>query len=342
MPAQPPSDDSQLPQLRRFRLESDGKAHEVGREGAEPVHDAPRTDLPVAPQAMPAPRSGPALDDPDQLLAAADAVVREREAAPLVRERQAAPLATRPTSGAIAPPAAATGNRPSPGLVRGPLTGPTAAPLEPSTGSVPAAERPRRSPTPMIIAAIAAIAAIALVAWLVLRSTPDEQADDPPPADQTSGQAQQGEQGEAVPVDQWADAVCTGLSRFQTNAMPLKAAATQLSDATPAEAANELVELRREAGTLLGDLAAEIQAIGMPSDEDIAAVHTDIVLVANEAAASVKQNSTGAVGSPSDSASAVTAALEQPLATFVARADALPDAAYEQIAGAPACQGMLG
>lgn len=333
MPAQPPSDDSQLPQLRRFRLESDGKAHEVGREGAEPVHDAPRTDLPAAPQAMPAPHSGPALDDPDQLLAAADAVVRER---------QAAPPATRPTSGAIAPPAAATGNRPSPGLARGPLTGPTAAPLEPSTGSVPAAERPRRSRTPMIIAAIAAVAAIALVAWLVLRSTPDEQADDPPPADQTSGQAQQGEEGEAVPVDQWADAVCTGLSRFQTNAMPLKAAATQLSDATPAEAANELVELRREAGTLLGDLAAEIQAIGMPSDEDIAAVHTDIVLVANEAAASVKQNSTGAVGSPSDSASAVTAALEQPLATFVARADALPDAAYEQIAGAPACQGMLG
>lgn len=356
MSAQPPSDDSQLPHLRRFRFDSNsGKVpREVDPAAAQP--QSPATELatdqdgtreiPASHRAEadelrdgdagafdePEWHGDPGLDDPDRVLADADRALDRT-----VHERTSTPPS--PGAGRVTPPPATPGpelsrpDRPGHSVPSGangrPPSGPPSAPA-----STDAPNRP--SSVPWLIAGIAAAAVIALVVWLVTSSGSDDEAD----ADGSGPQS--GTATEAVETGAWADGVCQQLTAYETAAMPLKAEATKAAAATGgAFSAEAAKDMQREAGELLSDLSTALGELPAPSDESVAAVHDQLLTDVAETAESTQASGNGAIGSPRDTAADVVASLGVPVEAFLTATDELTDEQFEPIAATASCSGLL-
>ena len=305
MPAQPPSDDPQLPKLRRFRLESDGS--KVAREVT-----SDSTPEPAADQRP--------YDDPDRLL---DATATHRPEHQPIASTPPPPMRQAPERGSA--PQAAPSSARAPQRSDGPSTHP--AITAPGPYAEPA---PTPSKLPLILGGIAAAAVLALVAWLVLK-----------PADDTAagnGGTKSDEATGSVAVEQWAGSVCTAMQQFETTSMPLRAAATQAAAGSPTP--EDIANLQRESSVILSDLATELEAVGMPSnDKDAAKAHADLLAaIADSVSASKSQ---GGIGSLRDRAISIGSALDTPVVTFVESLAALPDEAHAEVSNAQACSNYL-
>lgn len=314
------NDDPQLPKLRRFRFDSEDD--EVPREIPAVPPSSPVTDSAARSH------SDDDLVDPDRLLGAADvASPRSYPAAPSpsTRREERSPSTTPPA--AAPPPVGAPDRRfdqgaPTPGASHaGTQRG--AAPSSPPSSS---GGRPR---TPLLIAGVVALAVIAAVVWLVVRPGSDESKD--PEA--------QREQKSEVSTSQWAEGVCSRLTTFQTDVMPVKAAAAKAADGSPAE--EEVTELRRQAGVLLSALAADLQQVDVPDDRPLETVQNTLVSSVTQAAESAQATGNGAIGSPAEMASEIATALDRPKVTFAEQVSSLDEAKRDELGSVGQCQGLL-
>lgn len=343
MPAQPPSDDSQLPQLRRFRF--DPESAKVPREvtpAAEPEQlEGARSgrEIPTSADDDPGVAAGRGdddlIDDPDRLLADADRTLDQR--AP---ERPAPPV-----SGVREQPARATAQRPGSGPGERGFSAPE-RPIRPAdrAGRPPsgpvstqsgAAEPKRPSTLPWLLAGLAAAVVIALVIWFVTASGSDDEKG-------ASGSAGSSEAAATVETAEWAQGVCEQLTAYETTALPLKAEATKAAAASGgAFSAEAAKDMQREAGELLIELSSTLGQLPIPADDAIAGVHDQLLADVTETAQSTQASGNGAIGSPRDTAADVVESLSVPLEAFATAADELTDEQYTQIAEAPSCEGLL-
>lgn len=312
MTAKPPSDDSQLPQLRRFRfLPDDPKvAREIGPDGrlldpTEASHDAPGTTeddsqvhLRESEQLLAALETPPAPTPPTSQ----DDIRAVRSAAPSTAERRSGADEPRP------PVAAASSQRAG-----------------------------RAKSWPFLAAGVVLAVLIAGVVWLVTRPG-DEQGTD------QEGAAHEPSASE-LPAAEWAEDMCTELSEFQTTAMPLRAETAKASASSAATEQN-VDQLRRQASELLTDLAAELQEVGMPTDStDAAGVHTTVLSAVNAAASSANPSISPSPAdsdiTPAEAATEVLSALDRPLVVFQQAVSDLAEESRDEISSAPACGSLL-
>lgn len=352
MPALPPSDDdSQLPKLRKFRFDSESA--KVPRE--VPPGDSPGeqdVDLAstreISTSARPASgtaggrEDAPAMDDPSRLLADADRVLSRHEHAPHQRptSAQRGPVAAAP-SGPVATPRGRSEQAdrryapPEPGLrpagaAGQPLSGAAGTPVD-----TPPAKGP--STVPWLLAGLAAAVAIALVIWLIARPGSDDEST----ADGSAAPSDAGG-GATVETAEWATGVCEQLSAYETAALPLKAEATQAASATGgAFSAEAAQDMQREAGELLAELVSTLGSLPAPADEEVAAVHDELVTTVSETAESTQASGNGAIGSPRDTATEVVGSLSVPVEAFMTATDELTDEQFAPIAETQACAGLL-
>ena len=317
MPAQFPSDDSQLPQLRRFRF--DPQNANVPREVT-----SDRVDARPADTSSDADDSGDAdvsdrledrddyahddlVGDPDELLASID-------------DRSAPAAVTPPTSvRRAAAPAPRTGPVSAP--ISAPVSGPVSTPA-------PIDQPASRSQMPLILACVAGIVVLALIGWFVFKP-----ADKPTASDSTKSSA--------VSTAEWADDACAALSSFENAAMPIRAAAVKEA-AEPGQVAATVTNLRREASTILGDLSARLDKLGTAeNDSAIAPVQTSLRAAVAAAVTATGGSPNGSVGGPGAAAAAISQALSAPLTAFKDAVSKLDEATRTEAIKAKNCASLL-
>lgn len=364
MPPISPSDEPALPKLRRFRFDpADPQvAREVFHDGAVAASHPPApTERPAGPADDPAhepddldaPADDPDdHDDPlhhlreaDRLIAALDRTVPASRTSTGPTRPASAPMPRTSTRGATPRPAETAGSpldsrrgaEPAPHtvaarhaeLASSATASSAAASSAAASDPTARAGRSRRAAWPYLVAGFAAALVIGLVAWLLLA-----------PAPQAGDRGAPVVEGAAEPaVDSWATGVCTLISEYRTAALPLRAAAAQLS-ATAADGA-AATDLRREAGQLLSTLADDLQAVGRPeSSASVSAAHTTIIGALNVAAAAVTSGAGSPTGAPADAATILTT-LDRPTTVFQEAVSAMPAAEREAVSEQQACTTLL-
>lgn len=357
MPATPPRDEPALPKLRRFRFDTadptvarevddaDGRTGPPPQRPGEPARTIEAAEAPAAPVARAAGTPAADLRESDRLLAALDnpgssagdgartAASTDSKSGP--RTGPTTPTETDPRTGPTA-----LGPHPDPSTLTetGPRTGPTSvAETGPRTGrsDLPAGRagsaQTRRRRSPWALAALGVVAAllIGLVAWFVLA-----------PEDEPAGSAGSAGPEPDVSVGEWAAEVCGELTEFQTAALPIRAEAAKASASDSAGAVSD--DLRRQSAKLLGTLADDLQAVGLPSQSEAAATgHTTIISAVNAAATSAEAAGGSTAGSQQDATAAVLSALDRPVTIFRTTVAALPAGDRDAVTAEAGCVPLL-
>ncbi|WP_134322738.1 hypothetical protein [Cumulibacter soli] len=366
MPSTPRGDEPSLPKLRRFRFDTEDpkRAREV-TDDATPTEQSPpgatSTDKPSAgptpvtedaaaspatsdaqaptsdsaadapapspPTTAPDARSAQDLDESERLLADLSGAPKgpptEHRAARTAAPADAGHHRTTDTRGGPRGPQA-----------RGPHEQSRAIPA--SAATAPASRG--RSPWPYALGGLAAALVIGLVAWLVFAPEDDE----PDNSQQNSA----GETSQDV-VTEWASDVCSVLTDYETQSIPLRA---EIAKATSEEDADvPISELRRQAGQLLDTLGGNLQSIELPAQSNEAkSAHTMLISAVTAASSAAKSGGTSdgaTVGSPGDAATVaaedVVDALDRPVDIFAESIDTFGEDTRTAVQAQPTCEAVL-